>query len=38
LAELCSDAGLVVEEAFDGFNDRPLRRTSSEILLVARKG
>jgi ubiquinone/menaquinone biosynthesis C-methylase UbiE len=38
LAELCADAGLVVEEAFDGFNDRPLRRTSSEMLLVARKG
>lgn len=38
LAELCADAGLVVEEAYDGFNDRPLRRTSSEMLLVARKG
>jgi ubiquinone/menaquinone biosynthesis C-methylase UbiE len=38
LAELCADAGLVVEQAFDGFNDRSLRRTSSEMLLLARKG
>jgi SAM-dependent methyltransferase len=38
LAELCSDAGLIVEEAYDAFEDRPLRRTSSEMLLVARKG
>jgi ubiquinone/menaquinone biosynthesis C-methylase UbiE len=38
LAELCADAGLVVEQAYDGFNDRPLRRSSSEMLLVARKG
>jgi len=37
LAELCADAGLVVEEAHDGFTDRPLRRSSSEMLLVARK-
>ena len=37
LAELCADAGLVVEEAFDGFRDRPLRRRSSEMMLVARK-
>jgi SAM-dependent methyltransferase len=37
LAELFSDAGLIVEQAFDGFEDRPLRRTSSEMLLVARK-
>ena len=37
LAELCADAGLVVEEAFDSFDDRPLRRTSSEMMLVARK-
>ena len=37
LAELCADAGLVVEEAYDGWHDRPLRRTSSEMLLVARK-
>jgi len=37
LAELCSDSGLVVEEAYDGFADRALRRTSSEMLIVARK-
>jgi ubiquinone/menaquinone biosynthesis C-methylase UbiE len=37
LAELCADAGLVVEEAYDGFNDRAMRRTSSEMMLVARK-
>lgn len=38
LAELCADAGLIVESAFDGWHDRPLRRTSSEMVLVARKG
>lgn len=38
LAELCADAGLVVEEAYDGFRDRPLTRRSGEMLLVARKG
>lgn len=37
LAELCASVGLVVEGAYDGFNDRALRRTSSEMLLVARK-
>lgn len=37
LAELCRDAGLIVEAAYDNWNDRPLRRTSSEMLLVARK-
>jgi len=37
LAELCADAGLVVEQAFDSFRDRPLRRMSSEMMLVARK-
>jgi SAM-dependent methyltransferase len=37
LAELCLDAGLIVEEAYDGWNDRPLRRRSSEMVLVARK-
>lgn len=37
LSELFADAGLVVEQALDGFNDRPLSRTSSEMLLVARK-
>jgi ubiquinone/menaquinone biosynthesis C-methylase UbiE len=37
LAELCADAGLVVEQGYDGFEERPLRRTSSEMLLIARK-
>lgn len=37
LAELCADAGLIVTEAFDGWRDRPLRRTSSEMMLIARK-
>ena len=37
LAELCSAVGLTVVEAYDGWRDRPLRRRSSEMLLVARK-
>ena len=37
LAELCADAGLIVEHAFEAFTDRPLTRRSSEMLLVARK-
>ncbi len=37
LAELCAQAGLVVTQAFDAWEPRPLRRTSSEMLLVARK-
>jgi SAM-dependent methyltransferase len=37
LAELCRDAGLIVEAAYDAWAPRPLRRTSSEMLLVARK-
>jgi len=37
LAELCAAAGLIVDEAYDSFNDRPLGRRSSEMLLVARK-
>lgn len=37
LAELCAEAGLVVEEAYDGWNDRPLGRRSSEMTLVALK-
>lgn len=37
LAELCADAGLIVEEAYDGWRDRPLTRRSSEMLLVARR-
>jgi len=37
LAELMRAAGLIVEQAFDSFNDRPVGRRSSEMLLVARK-
>jgi SAM-dependent methyltransferase len=37
LAELCADAGLIVEAAFEGFTPRNLSRRSSEMLLVARK-
>jgi SAM-dependent methyltransferase len=37
LAELCADAGLIVEEAYDGWTDRPLGRKSGEMTLVARK-
>jgi ubiquinone/menaquinone biosynthesis C-methylase UbiE len=37
LAELCANEGLVVEEAYDGFTEKGLRRTSTEMLLVARK-
>ncbi len=37
LAELCAAEGLVVQQAFDGFTERPLSRRSSEMLLVARK-
>jgi len=37
LAELCRDAGLTVEQSFDGWRDRPLTRNSSEMVLVARK-
>jgi SAM-dependent methyltransferase len=37
LAELFAASGLIVECAWDGWQDRPLRRTSSEMLLVARK-
>ena len=37
LAELCAAAGLIVEQAYDGWSDRPLRRRSSEMLLVARR-
>lgn len=37
LAELCAEVGLIVERSFDSFRDRPLRRRSSEMMLVARK-
>jgi hypothetical protein len=34
---LCRRAGLIVEEAYDGWSTAPLSRRSSEMLLVARK-
>lgn len=37
LAELCAAAGLIVEQAYDNWRSRPLRRTSGEMLLVARR-
>ncbi len=37
LAELCRDAGLEIETVYDGWTPRPLRRTSTEMLLIARK-
>jgi hypothetical protein len=37
LAELCANAGLIVEQGYDGFTNRALTRRSSEMLLVARK-
>jgi SAM-dependent methyltransferase len=37
LAELCAEAGLIVEAAYDSWRHRPLTRRSSEMLLVARK-
>jgi SAM-dependent methyltransferase len=37
LSEIFAGAGLVVEQAFDGFTGKPLSRTSSEMMLVARK-
>lgn len=37
LAGRLRDVGLIVEQAFDAWTDRPLTRKSSEMLLVARK-
>jgi ubiquinone/menaquinone biosynthesis C-methylase UbiE len=37
LAELMRDAGLIVEQSYESFTDEPLTRTSSEMLLVARR-
>jgi len=37
LAELCAQVGLIVEQSYDGFTDRPITRRTSEMLLVARK-
>lgn len=37
LSQVFADNGMVIEAAYDGFSDEPLRRTSSEMMLVARK-
>ena len=37
LAELCAEVGLRIEAVYDGWRDRPLRRTSPEMLILARK-
>ncbi|MFL5524537.1 MAG: class I SAM-dependent methyltransferase, partial [Gemmatimonadaceae bacterium] len=37
LSELMSDAGLIVETVYDGFTEKPLKRSSSEMLIIARK-
>ena len=37
LAERMREVGLVVEQAFDGWSDRPLTRRAGEMLLVARR-
>jgi SAM-dependent methyltransferase len=37
LAELFAAEGMVVYETYDGWSERPLSRTSSEMLIVARK-
>lgn len=37
LASRMRDVGLIVEQAFDAWDDRPLTRRSSEMLLIARK-
>lgn len=37
IAEMCAEAGLIVESAYDGFRDRPLTRRSPEMLIVGRR-
>ena len=37
LSQLFAEHGLIVEQAYDGFTEQPLRRTSSEMMLIARK-
>ncbi len=37
LTELCAAHGLIVESAYDDFTQTPLRRRSTEMMLVARK-
>jgi hypothetical protein len=37
LAELFAAEGLIVEEAYDGWSERPLTRRTTSMVLVARK-
>lgn len=37
IAELCAAAGLIVEQAWDGFGEKALGRKSGEMMLVARR-
>jgi SAM-dependent methyltransferase len=37
LAELCADAGLIVEQSYEGFSNKALSRRSGEMMLVAMK-
>ncbi len=37
IAEMCAAAGLIVEEGFESWEDRPLTRRTSNMMLVARK-
>lgn len=37
LAERMREVGLIVEQSYDGWSDKPLSRRSGEMLLVARK-
>lgn len=37
LAELMRSVGLIVEQAYDSFSEKPVGRRSSEMMLVARK-
>ena len=37
LSQVFADNGLVIEHAYDSFSDKPLGRTSSEMMLIARK-
>ena len=37
IAEMCAQAGLIVEQAWSGFDEKPLSRKSGEMLLLARK-
>ena len=37
IADLCAAAGLIVEESYDGWTTKPLRRKTTDMTLVARK-